>query len=136
MPLLGYLFGHLFKDVILSIDHWIAFLLLSIIGGKMVYEYFQKEDEDNLEIIDVKKIILLGIATSIDALAVGVTFAFLNINIWSSIAIIGITTFIISFIGSYLGQKIGLLIGKKGELFGGIVLIGIGLKILIEHLIE
>lgn len=133
MPFIGWATGTYFQSMIESIDHWIAFILLSCIGGKMLWEAFHPET-NNCEPLTFKLIILLAIATSIDALAVGVSFAFLKVDILSSILLIGITTFIISFICVYIGNRLGSFLQKYAEIFGGAILIFIGLKILIEHL--
>ena len=140
MPLVGWLIGKQFERYITSFDHWIAFILLLIIGGKMAYEaIFGKEeadacDTDAQDRLNYKELFTMAVATSIDALAVGVTFAFLNINIWAAISIIGITTFVLSFIGVVIGNKFGSIYKRKAEIAGGVVLILIGLKILLEHL--
>ena len=140
MPLVGWLIGKQFEQYITSFDHWIAFILLLIIGGKMAYEaIFGKEeaeacDTDAQNRLNYKELFTMAVATSIDALAVGVTFAFLNINIWTAISIIGVTTFVMSFIGVVIGNKFGSIYKKKAEIAGGVVLILIGLKILLEHL--
>lgn len=136
MPLIGWLLGSQFVQYIGAFDHWIAFVLLAFIGGKMAIESFKKDDEceckcdDNL---DIKELFLLAIATSIDALAVGITFSlYPDINIVSSIGIIGIVTFVICAAGVVIGHKFGSKFKSKAELVGGIVLIGIGIKLLIE----
>lgn len=136
MPLAGYYLGSTFSSYITSIDHWIAFILLSIIGGKMLIDGIKAEDdEDEGEFkLDLKELFLLAIATSIDALAVGITFTFLNYPIVECMSIIGCTTFIISFIGVYIGKVFGSKYEHKAEIAGGIILIVIGLKILLEHL--
>lgn len=140
MPLVGWLIGKQFERYITSFDHWIAFILLLIIGGKMAYEaIFGKEEADSCDTnaqnrLNYKELFTMAVATSIDALAVGVTFAFLNINIWAAISIIGITTFVLSFIGVVIGNKFGSIYKRKAEIAGGVVLILIGLKILLEHL--
>lgn len=137
MPLIGYFLGIGFEKYITKIDHWIAFLLLGFIGGKMVVEAIKewnaedKQEEDKLEI---KELLVLAVATSIDALAVGITFAFLNVNIWSAISIIGVTTFVLSIIGVVIGNKFGSKYKSKAELAGGIILVLMGIKILLEHL--
>ncbi|MFR1686891.1 MAG: manganese efflux pump MntP family protein [Massilimicrobiota timonensis] len=133
MPLLGYLLGIQFKDKIESIDHWIAFILLALIGINMIKESFENEESCNTE-FSPKIMIPLAIATSIDALAVGVTFAFLNVNIFIAISIIAITTFIISMAGVKIGHVFGMKYKTKAEIAGGIILICMGLKILLEHL--
>lgn len=139
MPLLGWLAGKQFERYITSIDHWIAFALLLIIGGKMAYEAITEKSSDEKCGIDphlklnYKELFTLAVATSIDALAVGVTFAFLNVNIWAAISIIGITTFILSFVGVIVGNKFGSIYKRKAEIAGGVVLILMGLKILLER---
>lgn len=133
MPLIGYLLGVQFKDKIESIDHWIAFILLALIGINMIKESFEDEESCHTE-FSPKVMIPLAIATSIDALAVGVTFAFLNVHIVSAICIIAITTFIISMIGVKIGHVFGTKYKSKAELAGGIILICMGIKILVEHL--
>jgi len=141
MPILGWVGGSAMKQIITSFDHWVAFFLLLIVGGKMIWEAFVKKSElDELEKEASKKIkplrlFLLSLATSIDALAVGVSFAFTKINIISASLVIGALTFILSFLGNYLGNKIGEFFGKKIEILGGIILIFIGTKILVEHLL-
>ena len=136
MPLIGYFLGSFFADMITKYSHWIAFILLSIIGGKMLIDGIKAEDdEDEGEFkLDLKELFLLAIATSIDALAVGITFAFLNYPIVECMSIIGCTTFVISFIGVYIGKVFGSKYEHKAEIAGGIILIVIGLKILLEHL--
>lgn len=134
MPLIGYLLGTTFQNLITSVDHWIAFVLLGFIGGNMLKEAFSKDDETCNDKVDFKTMLPLAIATSIDALAVGITFAFLKVNIVIAVLSIGIITFIMSFIGSKVGNKFGTKYEKKAQLFGGIILVLIGLKILLEHL--
>lgn len=134
MPILGYVLGVGFKDYIVNIDHWIAFILLAIIGGSMIKESFNKEEECCEATLDIKTMVLLAIATSIDALAVGVTFAFLNVNIIPAVSLIGIVTFSLSAFGVKIGHLFGSRFKSKAEIMGGIILIGIGLKILLEHL--
>ena len=136
MPCIGYLLGSAFAEYITAFDHIIAFVLLGFIGGKMIYEAVTEKDEDS-EIknpLSLKTLGILAIATSIDALAVGVTFATINVPVLFASLIIGIVTYIISAIGVCIGAKCGNLLGNKAEILGGIVLIGIGTKILIEHL--
>ncbi|MDP8267965.1 MAG: manganese efflux pump MntP family protein [Candidatus Tenebribacter davisii] len=135
MPVLGWLAGTSFQHYIAAFDHWVAFGLLTFIGGKMIYESFLfGKTKSNCDPNKLSTVFILAIATSIDALAVGLSFAVLNIQIIQPAIIIGIITFILSLLGVYLGGKIGSLFENKIELIGGIVLIGIGLKILIEHL--
>ncbi|RHM59853.1 MULTISPECIES: manganese efflux pump MntP family protein [Coprobacillaceae] len=134
MPLAGYYLGSTFSSYITSIDHWIAFILLGVIGGKMIFEAFENEEDDSGISYDLKEVLLLAIATSIDALAVGITFSFLQVNIWIAIAIIGMTTFVCSVIGVFVGNRFGIRYKSKAEIVGGIILIAIGVKILVEHL--
>ena len=132
MPLIGYFLGFKMKDAIMSIDHWIAFILLGIIGLNMILDSFKKEIiYDNLEF---KTMIILAIATSIDALAIGITFAFLEVNIYFAVTLTAIITFIISALGVKIGNIFGNKYSSKAEIFGGIVLILMGIKILLEHL--
>ena len=132
MPLIGYLLGSGFKNVVSSIDHWIAFVLLGIIGINMIRE--AKSCEVVNDSMDIKTMLTLAVATSIDALAIGVTFAFLKVNIVPAISIIGLITFVCSFLGVKLGSIFGEKLKSKAEIVGGVVLIIIGSKILIEHL--
>lgn len=135
MPLIGYLLGHSFESAITSIDHWIVFALLVLIGGNMVREALGDDDEEQTGAsFGFKTMLLLAVATSIDALAVGVSFAFLGVNIIAAIATIGTTTFILSIVGIKVGNVFGAKYKDKAELVGGIILILMGLKILLEHL--
>lgn len=135
MPTIGYLLGYQFKDSITSIDHWIAFVLLAIIGGNMIKEALSGEEEEADDSIDVKTMFLMAVATSIDALAVGVTFAFLpDTNIVAAVLFIGCITFVLSTVGAKLGNVFGARYKSKAELAGGVILVLIGLKILLEHL--
>ena len=133
MPLLGWLAGFKFKEIIISVDHWVAFALLIFIGGKMIYEASVLEKK-KMQVAAIPTLFILAIATSIDAFAVGITFVFLNVNILLPVIIIGIVTFIISYIGVWIGCNFGKNLSGKAEVIGGIILIIIGLKILIEHL--
>lgn len=135
MPVLGYLAGTTFSGIIEAYDHWVAFALLGIIGAKMLFEAFGDKDEDEPKTnpLCLKTLLILAIATSIDALAVGVTFATINTPVLISSAIIGVVTFFISLSGVYLGGKCGDIFGNKAEIAGGVILILIGAKILIEH---
>lgn len=138
MPLIGYLCGSWFADYITKFDHWIAFVLLAIIGGKMLLDGIRHKDEEETELTDslnFKQLFFMAVATSIDALAVGITFAFLNTNIVVAVSAIGCITFALSLLGVYIGNKIGTKFNRGAEILGGIVLIGIGIKILIEHLV-
>ena len=137
MPLIGYLMGYRFQDKIKAIDHWIAFILLAIIGINMVKESLSKDDEEEIEESDLsfKSMLILSIATSIDALAVGITFALLDgVSIIPSVTMIGCVTFVISFAGVVVGNRFGNKYEKKAKIFGGVILVLIGLKILLEHL--
>ena len=136
MPIFGWLLGTGFKDVIESFDHWIAFVILAVIGIKTVKEALSGKEDDTLSVaLDLKELFLLAIATSIDALAVGVTLAFLDTDIRVSASVIALITFVICFSGVWLGNRFGAKYKNKAELSGGIVLILIGLKILIESYI-
>ena len=136
MPLTGYFAGTFFAGKIQNLDHWIAFVLLAIIGGKMIWESFSKEEKRvNENPFQFIKMLLLAVATSIDALAVGITFAFFRINIFLAIIITGVITFCISIAGVKIGNTFGAKFKSKAEFIGGAVLIILGFKILIEHLI-
>lgn len=131
MPLIGYFLGSFFAEMIEKYDHWVAFVLLAIIGGNMIKESFDKDEKVDSS-MDVKSMLLLAIATSIDALAVGVTFAFLQVQIVPAASFIGVITFIFSAVGVKIGSLFGTKYKSKAELFGGIVLVLIGIKILLE----
>lgn len=135
MPILGYILGVNFQSKITNIDHWIAFILLFGIGINMIKDALFKEKEEVNDSLKFKEMIILAIATSIDALTVGITFAFLKVNIILSASLIGIITFIISVAGVKIGNVFGDKYEKKAELVGGIILILLGVKILLEHLI-
>lgn len=137
MPLIGWFLGSRFESYIVSIDHWIAFGLLGFIGGQMVWEALKggEHKQENADNLRIKQLFMLAIATSIDALAVGITFALLDgISIWISILLIGCTTFAISIAGVGIGFKFGSKYEKGAQIIGGIILIGLGIKILLEHL--
>ncbi len=134
MPLGGYILGVQFKDKINSVDHWIAFVLLCIIGVNMLREALSKEEEKTDASLNWKAMLVLAVATSIDALAVGVTFAFLNVNILSAVLFIGVITFALSLAGVKIGNLFGAKYKSKAEFAGGIILIILGVKILLEHL--
>ncbi len=135
MPLLGYLLGYQFRDVITSIDHWVAFVLLAVIGANMIREAFGKKEEPVNAAMDWKTMLLMAVATSIDALAVGITFAFLpDTNILAAVFFIGCITFFLSTAGAKLGNVFGAKYKSKAELAGGVILIALGVKILLEHL--
>lgn len=137
MPTLGYLLGTTFERYITSVDHWVAFVLLCLIGGSMLKEGLAKEEEEREERagFDFKSMLLLAVATSIDALAVGITFALLpDVNIFSAVGLIGTITFCLSAVGLKVGNIFGLKYKSKAEVVGGVILILIGVKILLEHL--
>lgn len=134
MPVIGYLLGSQFKEIITSIDHWIAFILLGLIGANMIKEACSGDCEEENDSLDIRTMFLLAVATSIDALAVGITFAFLNVNLLSAVSFIGATTFILSAIGVRIGNVFGTRYKAKAEFTGGAILILLGLKILLEHL--
>lgn len=139
MPLLGWLLGSSFGRYITEADHWIAFILLAFIGGKMIYEALHGDDGEETagdgDVLDIKELFILSIATSIDALAVGITFALLpDTNIWASITVIAAVTFVLSLIGVIIGNRFGVKYKSRAELFGGLILVLMGLKILLEHL--
>lgn len=134
MPAIGYVLGAQFQETIASIDHWIAFVLLALIGGNMIHEALDNDEEEADASLNVKTMFLLAVATSIDALAIGITFAFLKVNIIPAVCFIGIVTFIISFAGVKIGNVFGARYKNKAEIVGGVILILLGLKILLEHL--
>lgn len=134
MTLIGYLLGSRFEKYITRIDHWIAFILLALIGINMIKEAFSKEEEKASSTMYFKEMFLLAVATSIDALAVGITFAFLRVDILPAVSLIGITTFLLSIAGVKAGNLFGSRYKSKAELAGGILLILMGTKILLEHL--
>jgi putative Mn2+ efflux pump MntP len=138
MPFIGWVLGSQFENYITSIDHWIAFILLGFIGGKMMIEALKPEEEETIEKmdqpLDLKEMFILAIATSIDALAVGITFAFLDYPIVEAITIIGVVTFIISIGGVYVGNFFGNKYKNKAEFAGGLILVLLGLRILLAHL--
>ena len=132
MPVLGWALGYRFEHVIVSVDHWIAFGLLTVIGVSMIREARHADELD--DDLGFKTMLLLALATSIDALAVGVTFAFLQVRILPAASLIGVTTFLLSVVGVYIGHLFGLRYKAKAEIAGGVILIIIGVKILLEHL--
>lgn len=134
MPVIGYLLGARFQSRITAIDHWIAFVLLGLIGANMIKEALSEEEEHADDSLAFRTMLLLAVATSIDALAVGITFAFLKVNITVAAAIIGTTTFFLSMAGVKVGNVFGVKYKAKAELAGGIILIFLGIKILLEHL--
>ena len=135
MPIIGWLAGLNLIDLISGVDHWIAFGLLSLIGCKMIYESSKMDSsEKEINLLNVYVLLILSVATSIDALAVGLSFAFLKISIATPIIAIGTVTFLLSLLGVIAGNRFGHLFEKKIEIVGGLILIGIGIKILVEHL--
>ena len=135
MPVVGYFVGFYFSDLVASVDHWIAFVLLSLIGANMIKESF---DKDSCEIdpdFSFKTMLAMAVATSIDALAVGVSFAFLKVNIWTSVLVIGLTTAAFSAAGILIGNIFGCRYKSKAEFVGGVILVVMGLKILLTHLL-
>lgn len=135
MPVIGYFLGIGFSDLVTKVDHWIAFGLLLLIGGNMIREALQKEEEKPADAsFGFRTMLVLAIATSIDALALGISFAFLDANIWWSVSIIGLTTFLFSVVGLLIGKKVGGRFRSGAEILGGAILIAIGVKILLEHL--
>ena len=138
MPLIGWVLGTQFARYITSVDHWIAFALLGYIGGKMLWDALHEAPETapcaGEGRLDLKELLMLAVATSIDALAVGITFAFLQVSILPAVATIGLITFALSFAGVVVGNRFGTRFQKKAEIAGGVVLVLIGLKILLEHL--
>lgn len=138
MPLIGWALGSRFAQYIVQFDHWVAFVLLSCIGGKMIWDTLHEEEEETCcptePKLDLKELLLMAVATSIDALAVGISFAFLSVKIGKAVSIIGCTTFILSAIGVFIGNRFGAKYKNKASLTGGVILILIGCKILLEHL--
>ena len=142
MPLIGWALGTQFESFVTPVDHWIAFVLLAFIGGKMLWDAFheEKDDEDGCGCdktdgcLDLRELTLLAVATSIDALAVGITFAFLQVDIVPAIVTIGITTFVLSLVGVIVGNQFGSRFERPATIAGGVVLILLGVKILLEHL--
>ena len=134
MPAIGYVLGRQFESLITSVDHWIAFVLLGIIGGNMIREALKGEQEELDDSFTFRTMLPLAIATSIDALAMGVTFAFLQVQIVPAVLFIGVTTFVLSAVGLKVGNVFGAKYKSRAELFGGVVLVLMGIKILLEHL--
>lgn len=139
MPLIGWALGTQFEQFITPVDHWIAFGLLLIIGAKMLWDSFHGDDDEQLSCavdgrLDLRELTMMAVATSIDALAVGITFAFLRVDIVASVVVIGVTTFALSLVGVAVGHRFGARYEKTATIAGGVVLILIGLKILLEHL--
>lgn len=136
MPLIGWCLGSQIEKIINNYDHWIAFVLLVILGTKMIIESFKNKNEtNNTNLLNTRIIIGIAIATSIDALVIGVSFAFIKMNIFLAVIIIGLVTFIASILGIVLGKNFGHHFGNKMEIVGGIILIAIGIRILINHIL-
>ena len=134
MPLAGYFIGISFANYVQVYDHWIAFVLLVALGGKMLYEAYQDGFDEEVTDLSTKTLITLAVATSIDAMAVGVSFAFLQTDIYTASVIIAVVTFILCLVAVYIGKKLGTFLESKAEILGGVILIGLGCKILAEHL--
>ncbi|MCE0540489.1 manganese efflux pump MntP family protein [Kineosporia rhizophila] len=135
MPLVGWLLGRSFSSYITEIDHWIAFFLLGLIGLKMIWEAVSPPDEeDDSDGISLRELLLLSVATSLDALAVGISFAFLSVSILPAVALIGVTTAVLTLVGVIIGRRAGGRIGRPAEIAGGVILILIGTRILLDHL--
>lgn len=134
MPLIGYFLGISFSELVSSVDHWIAFVLLGFIGGNMIRESLSKEEVCRNPDFSFKTMLAMAVATSIDALAIGVSFAFLGVNIWVAVSLIGIVTALMSAVGLRIGNLFGCRYKSKAEFAGGIILVIMGVKILIEHL--
>lgn len=133
MPLVGYLIGISFAQYVQAYDHWIAFVLLVGLGTKMLYEAYKNEFDEEVTDLSNKTLITLAIATSIDAMAVGVTFVFLQTDIMIAAGVIGLVTFVLCLAAVYVGKKLGSFLESKAEILGGLILIGLGFKILLEH---
>jgi putative Mn2+ efflux pump MntP len=136
MPIIGWVLARNFRDYIVAVDHWIAFGLLLLIGGKMLWEAFssdEDDEEDSDKDIGFRELVVLSVATSIDALAVGISFAFLDVSIVPAALAIGVTTAIITLVGVIVGHRAGRRFGKPAEILGGLILIGIGVNIVLEH---
>ncbi|HJA12331.1 MAG TPA: manganese efflux pump MntP family protein [Candidatus Mediterraneibacter merdipullorum] len=134
MPAIGYVLGYQFRDKITAVDHWIAFILLGVIGANMIKEACSPGEETEDDRLDVRTMFLLAVATSIDALAVGITFAFLEVHLAAAVSFIGATTFLLSAAGVKIGNVFGTKYKAKAEFAGGAILILLGVKILLEHL--
>lgn len=139
MPLLGWLLGSTFAESISGVDHWIAFGLLALVGGKMLWEAFHPDDADedtsgDTDVLDLKVLLVLGVATSIDALAVGVSLSFVAVSIGWAVLLIGVVTALVSAAGVVIGHRVGIRWGRPAEIVGGVVLILIGVSIVLEHL--
>ena len=135
MPLLGWALTSRFASSITGVDHWVAFGLLALIGAKMIVDAVRghEDDAEDSDLLPVRELVLLAVATSIDALAVGISFAFLPVSIWPAVALIGVCTFVLSLAGVLLGRRVGSRFGRPAEIAGGVVLILIGTRVLLDH---
>lgn len=140
MPTIGFFAGKFFGNFVMAIDHWIAFILLGIIGGKMIYDGIKEmrhpEDSCKTKAFSGKMLFVQAIATSIDAFAVGISLAMVKVDIIPAVTLIGIVTFLFCIVGGLLGNRMGKMLGQKAEIFGGLVLVGIGIKIFVEHMMH
>ena len=134
MPIIGWYAGAHILDLISSFDHWVAFFLLTFIGSKMIYESIRKESNSIISSLSIKVLLILSIATSIDALAVGLSLSLLNVSIMTLVIVTGVVTFVLSFFGVYIGGRFGCILKNRVKALGGLILVVIGLKILLEHL--
>lgn len=136
MPLIGWFLGNSFADLITGFDHWIAFGLLALLGGKMLWEAFSSQEDtaQDEDALPIRELLVLGVATSVDALAAGISFSFLAIDIWWAITLIGVITFLVPAAGVVLGRRVGVRLGKRAEIAGGVILILTGVRILLDHL--
>jgi putative Mn2+ efflux pump MntP len=135
MAWLGWLIGHTIVDAVSNYDHWLAFILLLLVGSRMIWESVKKKEKTNIDISKGYLLLVLSLATSIDALAVGLSFAFIQVNIVSAVTTIGIVAFLVTAVGFIIGKRLGTLIGKRAELIGGLILIAIGFRILLSHML-
>jgi len=136
MPLIGALAGLSFREYIADYDHWIAFIILAAVGGKMIYESFKiTEAEKNFSPTNILVLLVLSVATSIDALAIGITLSLVAASIVTAVTVIGLVTFVLSYLGVMIGKRFGHIFENKIEAFGGIILIILGVKILLEHMV-
>lgn len=136
MPLIGWVVGAQLNGFIAPVDHWVAFVLLALIGGKMLWEAYRPgEADEEAGVISIRHLLALAVATSIDALAVGLSFAFLDVDILPAVILIGLVTAVLTYIGVVLGHRVGARFQKPAEIIGGLVLIAIGTRILLEHLL-
>ncbi len=136
MPIIGFFAGRTIAGLIGQFDHWVAFGILLIVGGRMLWEFFRNEKEKEADISKGLMLVTVAVATSIDALAVGLSFAFLNVEIFAAAGIIGFVASLITLFGFWLGSRVSVLLGRWAKLFGAIVLIAIGVRILVSHLLQ